>query len=355
MPSAPGPGGTGANATPVKGGGGNPWDAIRDPPPDAVPGRAGGAGGMGSTAQERRRERELNEARKAGTAAPLRDAVDGSEINPHIPQFISSAPWYLKDERYTGPTLQHQRAAAPPPATSIHADVPGSIGKARRAPAATRYRKGACENCGALTHRTLDCVERPRRRGAKWTPDAPIAPDEPIPPTPHHADFAGKRDRWNGYDPAEHLHVVEHWELVEAERERLAAIALQEKLAKEASAPTPTRPLIVDSESDSDDVEQGAEDDAEAAPKGDAKTRTTVRNLRLREDRPKYLMNLDPDSAYYNPKSRSMREDPGTAPLLQGLPYAGDAFVRDSGDAASFNDMRLVCLEHRHRGPRQPH
>ena len=139
------------------------------------------------------------------------------------------------------------------------------------------------------------------------------------------------------------MHVVEDWELVEAERERLAAIALQEKLAKEASAPASTRPLIVDSESDSDDLEQGAEDDAEAAPKGDAKTRTTVRNLRLREDRPKYLMNLDPDSAYYNPKSRSMREDPGTAPLLQGLPYAGDAFVRDSGDAASFNDMRLFA------------
>lgn len=36
----------------------------------------------------------------------------------------------------------------------------------------------------------------------------------------------------------------------------------------------------------------------------------SVRNLRIREDTAKYLLNLDPDSAYYDPKSRSMREDP---------------------------------------------
>ncbi|KAK4760752.1 hypothetical protein SAY87_005645 [Trapa incisa] len=34
----------------------------------------------------------------------------------------------------------------------------------------------------------------------------------------------------------------------------------------------------------------------------------TVRNLR--EDTAKYLLNLDVNSAYYDPKTRSMREDP---------------------------------------------
>ena len=43
--------------------------------------------------------------------------------------------------------------------------------------AATKYRKGACENCGALTHKTKDCVERPRKVGAKWT-GSDIRPDE---------------------------------------------------------------------------------------------------------------------------------------------------------------------------------
>lgn len=34
------------------------------------------------------------------------------------------------------------------------------------------------------------------------------------------------------------------------------------------------------------------------------------RNLRIREDIAKYLLNLDVKSAYYDPKTRSMREDP---------------------------------------------
>jgi len=36
--------------------------------------------------------------------------------------------------------------------------------------------------------------------------------------------------------------------------------------------------------------------------------RYTVRNLRIREDTAKYLRNLDLSSAYYDPKTRSMRK-----------------------------------------------
>ena len=42
----------------------------------------------------------------------------------------------------------------------------------------------------------------------------------------------------------------------------------------------------------------------------DSRERITVRNLRIREDTAKYLLNLDIGSAYYDPKTRSMREDP---------------------------------------------
>lgn len=35
-----------------------------------------------------------------------------------------------------------------------------------------------------------------------------------------------------------------------------------------------------------------------------------MRNLRIREDTAKYLRNLDPNSAYYDPKTRSMRDNP---------------------------------------------
>lgn len=42
----------------------------------------------------------------------------------------------------------------------------------------------------------------------------------------------------------------------------------------------------------------------------DPKTRTTVRSLRDREVTAKYLYNLDLNSAYYDPKSRSLRQNP---------------------------------------------
>ena len=43
-----------------------------------------------------------------------------------------------------------------------------------------------------------DCLERPRKIGAKFT-GANFAPDEFVQPT-LDPSFDGKRDRWNGYD-----------------------------------------------------------------------------------------------------------------------------------------------------------
>ncbi|KAL0451180.1 UNVERIFIED_CONTAM: Pre-splicing factor SLU7 [Sesamum latifolium] len=120
--------------------------------------------------EDHRKQLELEEARKAGLA-PAEVDEDGKEINPHIPQYMSSAPWYLNAER---PSLKHQRKWKSDPnytkswydrgAKTFHAD---------------KYRKGACENCGAMTHDKKSCVERPRKLGAKWTGKS-IAPDEKI-------------------------------------------------------------------------------------------------------------------------------------------------------------------------------
>lgn len=64
--------------------------------------------------------------------------------------------------------------------------------------------------------------------------------------------------------------------------------------------------------SDEEDEDEDKYADAADAvgQKLDTKTRITVRNLRIREDTAKYLLNLDPESAYYDPKTRSMRDNP---------------------------------------------
>jgi len=68
----------------------------------------------------------------------------------------------------------------------------------------------------------------------------------------------------------------------------------------------------------------------------------SVRNLRIREDTAKYLLNLDPNSAHYDPKSRSMREDP--QPHKAKKAFAGDNFVRKSGDYHGWEAERLHQL-----------
>ena len=62
--------------------------------------------------------------------------------------------------------------------------------------------------------------------------------------------------------------------------------------------------------------------------KMDPKRRTTVRNLRIREDTPKYLRNLSLTSAHYDPKSRTMRDNPYPDKNPEDVAYAGDNFTR---------------------------
>ncbi|KAI9189881.1 mRNA splicing protein [Blastocladiella emersonii ATCC 22665] len=298
--------------------------------------------------EEYQKKQDLDAARKAGTAPPEVDE-EGNEINPHIPQYIVQAPWYID----TGaPSLKHQRSDGKPYSAT---DDPkkDDLDKwyargARAGPAATKFRKGACENCGAMSHKTKECMERPRKKGAKWT-QAAIQADEVVQQV--DLGFEAKRDRWNGYDAAEHVRLMREWELVEEQRKKAKALKMDEELkaraAAEAASGRPVETLAdVDTSSDEEaDEDKYAEGADMAGQKLDMKSRQTVRNLRIREDIPKYLRNLDLESAHYDPKTRSMRDNPYKDKNPDEVDYAGDAAFRFTGNSAAMT--KTVMFTHR--------
>ncbi|CAK7339697.1 unnamed protein product [Dovyalis caffra] len=293
--------------------------------------------------EDHRKQIELEEARKAGLA-PAEVDEDGKEINPHIPQYMSSAPWYLNAEK---PSLKHQRKwKSDPNYTKSWYDRGAKVFQAEK------YRKGACQNCGAMTHSAKSCVERPRKVGARWT-NIHIAPDEKIETI--ELDYDGKRDRWNGYDPSSYAHVVERYEARDAARRKHLKEQQLKKL-EEKNGSQDAEDGVSDVDNDEDDlrVDEAKVDESKQMDfaKVEKRVRTTgggstgtVRNLRIREDTAKYLLNLDVNSAHYDPKTRSMREDPLPDADPNEKFYGGDNQHRDSGQALEFKHLNIHAWE----------
>lgn len=303
-----------------------------------------------------KKAKELEEARKAGNAPAAVDE-EGKDINPHIPQYIANVPFFYNTDQ---PTLRHQRALKQGQ-KSVPLDL--NIKRGVKIQAATKYRPGACENCGAMTHDRRDCLERPRKVGAKFT-NKDIAPDEVILPEIEHT-FDSKRDRWAGFEPEMYKKTIEEFDKVEEAKRRLKeenlkkeADAANRKAAEdEAGTSKETGDVTVndysdDDDSDEDEDEKYADKADMPGTKVDSKQRITVRNLRLREDTAKYLYNLDPDSAYYDPKTRSMRENPlpdkskSTATAV----FPGENFVRYTGDVSKVNNAQVFAWQAADKG-----
>ena len=70
-----------------------------------------------------------------------------------------------------------------------------------------------------------------------------------------------------------------------------------------------------------------------------------MRNLRIREDTAKYLLNLDVNSAHYDPKTRSMREDPLPDANPNEKFYRGDNQYKVSGQALEFKQLNIHSWE----------
>lgn len=166
--------------------------------------------------------------------------------------------------------------------------------------AATKYRKGACTNCGAMTHKAKDCMERPRKVGAKYT-GKDIMPDEDIKEI--KTTWDSKRDRWNGYDPEDYKRVIEKYEKLE-----------QEKAAE---------PVKKVEENDSDEDEEKGE---------------VIRSVRSMEDKARYLTEMDEEHTTYNPKTRTLRKEGEGSVNEQGY------YVRNlSGKAKEWDELRQLA------------
>jgi pre-mRNA-processing factor SLU7 len=285
--------------------------------------------------EEWRKSKELEEARKAGTAPAAVDE-EGKDINPHIPQYIMSAPWYFGSQR---PTLKHQKLEQQKRNRTAGVHDFFETGLLTEGPRATKYRKDSCENCGSMTHKRKDCLERPRKILAKYSNEK-IAPDEKIVPSTDDRDFDAKRDRWAGFDPAVYNKMVfQEFDKIEEAKRILKEQRIEHQDASCKDTEDPPKATASDDSSDED--EKYADKIDMPGTKMDTKQRITVRNLRIREDTAKYLRNLDPDSAYYDPKTRSMRDDPykNSKKTVTDV-YAGENFVRYSGDTMKVMDAQ---------------
>ncbi|EFJ10901.1 hypothetical protein SELMODRAFT_426811 [Selaginella moellendorffii] len=273
--------------------------------------------------------------------APSELDEDSKEINPHIPQFMSAAPWYVNEAKAT---LKHQhnwksKHKSGCAATNERHD------RGRKTHQATKYRKGACQNCGAMTHDAKACLERPRTVGAKWT-NKSIAADEEVESL--ELDYDGKSDRWNGYDPASYSSVIEHYERRDEARSKFRKVEQLKKMMEPRGGDEETSDEE-DHDHDEAKVDESKQMDFARVEKrvktaGGGST-GTVKNLRIREDQAKYLKNLDPNSAHFDAKSRSMREDPLPSSDPSEKFYAGDNQDRMTGEARDFQLLNIHAME----------
>lgn len=333
--------------------------------------------------------------RAAGHLPPERDEVSGKMINPHNPEFITKVPWYLGE---SGPTLKHHAdqksngELSMVDADNLFARKHATQVLMKQQSQKVGYRKGACKNCGSMTHKEKDCVERPRsKKKAAVNSGMDIAHDEVVLDLKEYGKvgYSAKRDTWQGYDADEYQNNIEKYKRIEAERRRIKkeekAARKQKESEKEKGAEeddkkgSKERKDGDDSGSeinDSDDTDDGDgdsddgdddEDETGVSKKellaadeqqrdfqgrmarqggvGGNQMMVTARNLRIREDKPKYLRNLDLNSAHYDPKSRSMRANPTPGVNPADLDFAGDNFHRQTGDAVELAQAQVLAWE----------
>lgn len=188
--------------------------------------------------------------------------------------------------------------------------------------------------------------------------------------------YTSKRDQYHGYDRDKHNAMLkERYERKLAVRRKIREdqkkAAGSQSAGGESKEPAGEAKTEDDSDFDASDLESGNDDSddefvqrdqdakvvttrlARQGGVGGAQMKVTARNLRIREDTAKYLRNLDLQSAYYDPKSRSMRDNPN--PEHEETDFAGDNFARISGDAVGLAQQQLFAWEAQAKGVAEIH
>jgi len=257
------------------------------------------------------------------------------EDNIYIPNFISKQPFYVSGLEDKDDTLGHQRSrhsqALEEEQARAAAILLAAKGK-KTGPARTKWVKGACENCGAMGHKKKDCLERPRKVGAKFT-GKDIQADRVV--TEVNLGYEAKRDTYATYDPKQYAEVVEEYNMIEEARR--AALQAQGK------APGQKNGDDLDGDEEGEQLEQEGFKYAEESDMGRDRS-TTKQSMRIREDTAKYLLNLDSDSAKYNPKKRALVDAGAVADKSAAL-FAEESFLRASGEAAAFERAQRYAWE----------
>ena len=370
---------------------------------------------------DRKRARDLAEARQSGQVPPEMDVKTGSMINPHNPEFITKKPWYLGGGD-DGPTLDHQQdQRLDSERVELSMSTADKLLAQRRRALKSKQLQGQFEvgmwveglknnkapyqicqilkiakkgtvfdlkyEDGTVERKVkLRTIGRPRIRMTK-TGNRSFAIDAA---THGKETYDSKRDKYHGFDgDGFNKRVASKFQKREELRRKLRAQKEEEEEkdkkkrknkkkkddtadgsgdggneddSKDGSDAKNNKLSDADSDFDDSDLE-GSDSEDEFVQKdektfqsrlarqggvGGAQMKVTARNLRIREDTAKYLRNLDVNSAYYDPKSRSMRDNPN--PEQEDPQFAGDNFVRVSGDAVKMAETQVFAWDASKRG-----